>query len=87
MPLSSHDWLTLLTPARQFWQEETDHTPQARYEMQKKQEAFKRAEELKRDPPKPKPQRRLFKGGTAGRWLLHALMVRRLGALWLGCMS
>eukprot|EP00730_Choanoeca_flexa_P002089 TRINITY_DN10906_c0_g1_i6.p1 TRINITY_DN10906_c0_g1~~TRINITY_DN10906_c0_g1_i6.p1 ORF type:complete len:433 (+),score=123.05 TRINITY_DN10906_c0_g1_i6:157-1455(+) len=51
---------------QQFWQEETDHTPQARYEMQKKQEAFKKAEALKRDPPKPKPTRRLFKDdGTA----------------------
>eukprot|EP00045_Choanoeca_perplexa_P004122 m.35613 g.35613 ORF g.35613 m.35613 type:complete len:432 (+) comp12406_c0_seq2:186-1481(+) len=51
---------------QQFWQEETDHTPQARYEMQMKQEAFKRAEALQRDPPKPKPQRRLFKDdGTA----------------------
>ncbi|EDQ90594.1 uncharacterized protein MONBRDRAFT_1116, partial [Monosiga brevicollis MX1] len=46
---------------KQFWEEETEHTPQARFMMQKKQEAFQRAEDMKRNPPPPKKERRFFR--------------------------
>eukprot|EP00049_Salpingoeca_infusionum_P013642 m.254834 g.254834 ORF g.254834 m.254834 type:complete len:418 (+) comp15495_c0_seq2:175-1428(+) len=45
----------------EFWQEEMEHTPEARYRMQKQQEAFERAEELKKNPPKPVKERKLYR--------------------------
>jgi hypothetical protein len=59
-PASQHGF----PPPRQFWQEETEHTPAARFEMHKRQEGFKRAEELKKNPPKPKRERRFFHGAN-----------------------
>eukprot|EP00056_Hartaetosiga_gracilis_P018763 m.11780 g.11780 ORF g.11780 m.11780 type:complete len:438 (+) comp7041_c0_seq1:146-1459(+) len=46
---------------RKYWQEEVEHTPRGRYEMHKKQEAMQQAEELKKNPPKPKKIRKFFK--------------------------
>ncbi|EGD73085.1 hypothetical protein PTSG_04799 [Salpingoeca rosetta] len=53
--------LTTDEAQKEFWAEEAEHTPQARYEMHKRQEAMQRAEELKKNPPKPKKERRLFR--------------------------
>ena len=33
--------------------------------MHRKQEAFERAEELKKNPPKPKKERRFFRGACS----------------------
>lgn len=53
------------TLARRFWEEETEHSPEARIAMHKHQEAVKKAEENKKNPPKKKKQRRYFRGETA----------------------
>lgn len=45
---------------KQFWQEESDHTPEARMEMHRKQEAIKRAREEKDKPKKEVKERQFF---------------------------
>eukprot|EP00055_Hartaetosiga_balthica_P004620 m.12409 g.12409 ORF g.12409 m.12409 type:complete len:470 (+) comp3995_c0_seq2:274-1683(+) len=46
---------------REYWQEEVEHTPRSRFEMHKKQEAMQLAEDLKKNPPKPKKKKKMFK--------------------------
>eukprot|EP00055_Hartaetosiga_balthica_P004621 m.12422 g.12422 ORF g.12422 m.12422 type:complete len:433 (+) comp3995_c0_seq3:274-1572(+) len=45
----------------EYWQEEVEHTPRSRFEMHKKQEAMQLAEDLKKNPPKPKKKKKMFK--------------------------
>lgn len=56
--------LTLGHDGRKFWEEETEHSPEARVALHEHQEKVKKAEELKKNPPKPKKERRFFKGGS-----------------------
>ena len=46
---------------KRFWEEEVEHSPEARVAMHKHQEAVKAAEERKANPPKPKKKRRFFR--------------------------